>query len=59
MSANAKAYVKGKPANLHEAHHHVMPLKTYLQVFGALLVLTALTVWCRTPTSGPSPWAPR
>jgi len=53
MSANAKAYVKGKPANLHEAHHHVMPLKTYLQVFGALLVLTALTVLVSYANLGP------
>ncbi len=25
-------------------HHHVMPVRTYLNVFGALLVLTVLTV---------------
>ena len=44
MDATAKAYVKGRAADVHEAHHHVMPIKTYLQVFGALMVLTVLTV---------------
>lgn len=35
-------------ANPHNAHdhgeHHVMPLKVYFAVFGALLVLTAITI---------------
>lgn len=52
-TSNAKAYVKGKPANLHEQHHHVMPLKTYLQVFGALLVLTVITVLVSYADLGP------
>ncbi len=29
----------------HDAHHHVTPLVVYWGVFGALLVLTAVTVW--------------
>jgi len=45
MSASTGAYAKGKALeHAHESHHHVMPIKTYMQVFGALLVLTALTV---------------
>ncbi len=28
----------------HSSHHHIIPLKTYLGVFGALLVLTVITV---------------
>ncbi len=44
MSSSAKAYVRGRAADVHEAHHHVMPVKKYLQVFGALMVLTVLTV---------------
>jgi len=44
-AASAGAYAKGKAVeHAHESHHHVMPVKTYLQVFGALLVLTVLTV---------------
>lgn len=39
------AYIKGKLApHEHEAHHHVMPISTYLKVFTALLVATVLTV---------------
>ncbi|MBL8785468.1 MAG: cytochrome C oxidase subunit IV family protein [Deltaproteobacteria bacterium] len=44
MSADAKVYIKGRAADAHEAHHHVMPISTYLKVFGALMVLTVLTV---------------
>jgi caa(3)-type oxidase subunit IV len=44
MSSSANAYVKGRAADVHEVHHHVMPVKVYLQVFGALMVLTILTV---------------
>lgn len=37
-------YLAGKPlTDYHESHHHVSPVKTYLNVFGALLVLTAIT----------------
>jgi len=43
-SGAAKAYVKGRSADVHEAHHHVMPVSMYLKVFGALLFLTGLTV---------------
>jgi cytochrome c oxidase subunit 4 len=32
---------------------HVLPLKTYLTVFGALLVGTALTTWVATMDLGP------
>lgn len=53
MATDAKVYVKGKAANIHEAHHHVMPVKTYLQVFGALLVLTVLTVLVSYADLGP------
>lgn len=42
--ASEGAYAKGKSLeHAHETHHHTMPIKTYLQVFGALLGLTALT----------------
>ncbi|MGE0527658.1 MAG: cytochrome C oxidase subunit IV family protein [Bdellovibrionales bacterium] len=27
-----------------QQHHHIIPFRTYLNVFGALLVLTAITV---------------
>ncbi|TNF37485.1 MAG: hypothetical protein EP329_03010 [Deltaproteobacteria bacterium] len=41
----AKGYIRGREAaGVHETHHHVMPLRTYIGVFGALLVLTVLTV---------------
>ena len=41
----ANTYLKGKLApHEHEAQHHVMPVKLYLQVFAALLVATVLTV---------------
>ncbi len=42
----ANTYLKGKLApHEHEVpHHHVMPVKLYLQVFAALLVATGLTV---------------
>ena len=33
--------------------HHVVPLRVYLAVFGALLVLTALTVWVAEIDLGP------
>ncbi len=39
-----KGYVKGQPAKPAHEGHHVMPLKTYLAVFGALMVLTVVTV---------------
>lgn len=39
-----KGYVRGKASDVHESHHHVLPLKLYMQVFGALMVLTVLTV---------------
>lgn len=29
----------------HDHHHHVTPLAVYFAVFGALMVLTAITVW--------------
>lgn len=53
MSASAKAYVKGRSADVHEAHHHVMPIKLYLQVFGALMVLTVITVLVSYADLGP------
>lgn len=53
MSSDAKVYVKGKLADIHEAHHHVMPVKTYLQVFGALLFLTIITVLVSYADLGP------
>ena len=54
MSASAKAYVKGRAADVHEAHHHVMPISLYLKVFGALLVLTVLTVLVSYMDLGPA-----
>jgi cytochrome c oxidase subunit IV len=35
-------------ADAHGAHPHVVPVTTYLLVFGALMVLTAVTVWVAT-----------
>ncbi len=52
-ATNSKAYVKGKPSNLEQVHHHVMPIKTYLQVFGALLFLTVVTVLVSYADLGP------
>lgn len=41
----AKGYIRGREAaGVHETHHHVMPVKDYFGVFGALMVLTAITV---------------
>ena len=31
-------------SNNQEKHHHIIPIKTYLKVFGALMFLTVLTV---------------
>jgi len=50
----AKAYVKGRSVDVHEAHHHVMPISLYLKVFGALLVLTVLTVLVSYLDLGPA-----
>jgi cytochrome c oxidase subunit 4 len=50
---SANAYIKGKLADVHETHHHVMPIKTYLGVFGALMVLTVLTVLVSYADLGP------
>jgi cytochrome c oxidase subunit 4 len=36
----------------HEPHHDVTPLMTYFLVFGALMVLTAATVWISTINLG-------
>ncbi len=38
------AYYDGKAIPVHESHHHILPLKTYFGVFGALIVLTVVTV---------------
>ena len=35
-----------------EGTHHFIPFKTYLKVFGALLLLTILTVAVAKPVSG-------
>ena len=46
MSAPTTAvYVAGKPVEgeVHEVHEHISPMSLYIKVFGALLVLTALT----------------
>ncbi|MCA9516217.1 MAG: cytochrome C oxidase subunit IV family protein [Myxococcales bacterium] len=40
----AKGYIRGREADIHESHHHVMPIATYMKVFGSLMVLTVLTV---------------
>ncbi|MFT7582408.1 MAG: cytochrome c oxidase subunit 4 [Myxococcota bacterium] len=38
-------YIRGKSApKVSEAQHHVMPVSTYLKVFGALMFLTVVTV---------------
>ena len=44
LTSDPKTYVKGRSARVDEGHHHVLPIKPYLRVFGALLVLTVLTV---------------
>lgn len=31
--------------NSHHSAHHVQPFELYLKVFGALIVLTVITVW--------------
>jgi cytochrome c oxidase subunit 4 len=37
-------YLAGKPApQYHEVHEHLSPVSAYLKVFGALLLLTAIT----------------
>lgn len=42
--ADHHLYLQGKPVDdFVEVHEHVSPVKTYINVFGALLVLTALT----------------
>ena len=38
------AYFDGKTVPVHESHHHILPLKLYFGVFGALIVLTVVTV---------------
>lgn len=44
MSASAKAYVKGRETEVEHDEHHVLPLSVYFKTFGALMVLTVLTV---------------
>ncbi len=41
-----------EPSHKHEPHHDVTPLTTYFLVFGALMVLTGLTVWVSTINLG-------
>lgn len=51
----AKGYIRGREAaGVHETHHHVMPVKTYLAVFGALMVLTVITVLVSLADLGPA-----
>lgn len=51
----AKGYIRGREAaGVHETHHHVMPVKTYLAVFGALMVLTVITVLVSEADLGPA-----
>ena len=38
------AYFDGKTVPVHESHHHILPLKVYFAVFGALIFLTVITV---------------
>ncbi len=50
----SQVYVNGKEIeNPHEFHHHVAPKKQYVQVLGALLVLTVLTVAVSYADLGP------
>ncbi len=43
-ASSPKVYVAGKPVEgVHEVHEHISPVSTYVKVFVALLVLTALT----------------
>lgn len=54
MGNSNAAYFKGKLApDVHESHHHLMPIKTYLGVFGALMVLTVITVLVSYADLGP------
>jgi len=48
------AYYDGKAIPVHESHHHVMPLKTYFTVFGALIFLTVITVLVSYANLGPA-----
>jgi cytochrome c oxidase subunit 4 len=53
--SHANAYIKGRPApDVHESHHHLMPIKTYMGVFGALMVLTVVTVLVSYADLGPA-----
>ncbi|MGM0577289.1 MAG: cytochrome C oxidase subunit IV family protein [Myxococcota bacterium] len=48
MASKTQTYIQGKPVEqeleVGPHHGHVTPMSTYWKVFGALLVLTALTV---------------
>ncbi len=41
------------PLPTDESGHHVVPVRLYLMIFGALMVLTAVTVWAATVNLGP------
>jgi len=53
MSTDQKAGQLHKGAEGHDSDHHVMPLEIYLIVFGALLVLTGVTVAVSYMNLGP------
>lgn len=50
----SKAYISGEQVEVEEAHEHVLPLPVYFKVFGALMVLTLLTVGVSYVGLGPA-----
>lgn len=55
MSAETKLHLHGKPIEgFQEVHEHISPIKTYMAVFGALLVLTGLTYAVSYMSLGPA-----
>ncbi|MCA9705722.1 MAG: cytochrome C oxidase subunit IV family protein [Myxococcales bacterium] len=55
MTEESKLHLHGKPLeDYDEVHEHISPLKTYMAVFGALLVLTGLTYAVSYMSLGPA-----
>lgn len=55
MSEETKLHLHGKPVDgFVEVHEHISPLKNYMAVFGALLVLTGLTYAVSYMSLGPA-----
>ncbi|MEM9459901.1 MAG: cytochrome C oxidase subunit IV family protein [Myxococcota bacterium] len=55
MTDQTKLHLHGKPIEgFEEVHEHISPLKSYMAVFGALLVLTGLTYAVSYMSLGPA-----